>query len=140
MSIIDQDLATAFAETIIDQNLIMSFAEDRWRDNPQPCYIALDWNDFSYHNAGNPRKILVRAESDISIQDANEKLIQEIERQGDLHPRCVIYGLCEKRPSITMQQLMDCRNALSELIPGCILLQEVIWSDRTEAIALLFME
>lgn len=126
---------------ITDQDEIMSFARDRWRDNPKPSYVAMDWSDFCYHNAAEPQKILVRAASDVSLSDAIDRLYMEIKSVGYLEPRTVIFGLSEKTPSLTMQQLFDCRQSISELIPGGThLLQEVLWSDRTEAVALLFME
>ena len=119
----------------------MSFARDRWRDNPKPSYVAMDWSDFCYHNAAEPQMILVRAASDVSLSDAIDRLYMEIKSLGYLEPRTVIFGLSEKTPSLTMQQLFDCRQSISELIPGGThLLQEVLWSDRTEAVALLFME
>lgn len=118
----------------------MSFARDRWRDNPQPCYVAIDWNDFCYHNAAEPQKILVRTESYVSLSDAIDNLFMGIKSMGDLEPRTVIFGLSEKTPSFTMQKLLDCRQSFLELVPGGTpLLQEYLWSDRTEAVALLFM-
>lgn len=125
---------------VTDQEEIMSFARDRWRDNPQPCYVAIDWNDFCYHNAAEPHKILVRTETDVSLSDAINNLFMEIKSMGDLEPRTVIFGLSEKTPSFTMQQLLDCRQSFLKLVPGGTpLLQEYLWSDRTEAVALLFM-
>lgn len=126
---------------ITDQEEIMSFARDRWRDNPQPCSTPMDWNDFCYYNAAEPQKILVRAASDVSLSDALDHLYMEIKSLGYLEPRTVILGLSEKTPSLTMQQLFNYRQSISELIPGgTTLLQEVLWSDRAEAVALLFME
>ena len=62
---------------ITGQDEIMSFAQDRWRDNPQPCYTAIDWDDFCFHNAVQPFKILVRTVSEISLSDAIDKLYGE---------------------------------------------------------------
>lgn len=128
---------------ITDQDEIMSIAKNRWRDNPQKGGFALDWDKFCFHNTTNFRKILIRTESDISLSDAVDKLFKEIKSLAKVEPRTVICSLSdpEKTPSLTMEQLLECRQSLSELIPeDTNLLFENLWSDKIEAVALLFIE